>query len=138
MRPGEEISFEIQRGKTLFIKLKGVGVPDDTGHREVTWEMNGEARTVRVPDKKAGAKVKIRARAEPSNPSHIGAPMPGAVVDVRVKPGAMVTKGQPLCVLSAMKMETVVAAPRAGKVASIAVAIGDTVDAGDLVASVDA
>ncbi|HEY0136893.1 MAG TPA: biotin/lipoyl-containing protein, partial [Nannocystis sp.] len=60
------------------------------------------------------------------------APMPGGVVELRVKAGETVAAGAPVVVLSAMKMETVVAAPHAGTVQRIAVAVGDSVDAGDL------
>jgi biotin carboxyl carrier protein len=58
--------------------------------------------------------------------------MPGAVVEVRVANGAQVRAGEAMVVLSAMKMETVVAAPHAGVVGRVAVAVGDVVDGGDL------
>ena len=57
---------------------------------------------------------------------------PGTVVDVRVKQGATVKKGEPLCVLSAMKMETVVASPVDGTVARVVVSKTDSLKAGDL------
>jgi pyruvate carboxylase len=129
---GEELMFDIERGKTLVVVLRAVGELDDEGNRRVFFELNGQPRAVTVADKKAKTTVKTRERAKAGDPGSIGAPMPGTVVDVRVKPAAKVKKGEPLCVLSAMKMETVVASPVDGIVARIAVAKGDGLKAGDL------
>lgn len=110
---------------------------DETGHKEVTWELNGETRIIRVADNAAGVKVKQRKKVVKGDSSQIGAPMPGVVVDVRTAVGKRVAAGDPIAVLSAMKMETIVAAPRAGTVKSVLVATGDTLEAGDLVAVVE-
>src|SRR5690606_28836394 len=126
MEIGEEVSFDIERGKTLVVKLNAVGEVDDKGRREVYFELNGQPRSIHVVDKKATRKEVVRERATDA-PGQVGAPMPGAVVDVRVKVGDTVEAGAPLVVLSAMKMETIVAAPTAGKVARLAVTKGDTV-----------
>lgn len=63
--------------------------------------------------------------------------MPGVVVDIRVTQGKQVKHGDVIAVLNAMKMETTVTAPRTGVVQAVAVAPGDTLDAGDLIAVVD-
>lgn len=131
---GEEITVEIEPGKTLIVRLLAVGELAADGTREVFFELNGQPRSLRVPDRAAVKTVVQREKAAPGDPTHLAAPMPGAVVDLRVKPGDVVEAGRALVVLSAMKMETVVAAARPGVVRRLAVAVGDTVDVGDLLA----
>ncbi|HEX3824421.1 MAG TPA: biotin carboxylase N-terminal domain-containing protein [Mycobacteriales bacterium] len=65
------------------------------------------------------------------------APLPGSVVRVLVETGAAVTKGQPLVVLEAMKMEHTVTSPVDGTVADLWVAAGQQVNAGEVLAVVD-
>ncbi|MCA9651488.1 MAG: pyruvate carboxylase [Myxococcales bacterium] len=132
MSIGEEVSIEIERGKTLIVQLSAVGEVDEEGVREVYFLLNGRMRPIRVRDKAASTEVVVRERAEVGDPGSIGAPMPGLVIELRTKVGAVVEAGAPLVVLSAMKMETVVASPIAGKVQRLAVASGDEVKAGDL------
>lgn len=115
------------------MRLKQVGPPGPDGTREVVFDMNGEARSLRILDKDAGITAVTRERADLNNPGHIAAPMPGAVVDVRVSPGQEVKRGDAVAVLSAMKMETVVTAPRDGVIRRLAVGEGDHMDAGDLI-----
>lgn len=67
----------------------------------------------------------------------VGAPMPGSIVGIKVKAGQQVKKGQPLLVLSAMKMETVVSAPEDGKVKRIIANQGDSMAAGDLLVELE-
>jgi pyruvate carboxylase len=132
MEVGEEISVTIEQGKTLIVKLTAVGPLSAAGEREVFFELNGQPRSIRVRDQAASTEVVVREKADAATPGQVGAPMPGAVVDVRVEPGAEVKAGAALVVLSAMKMETVVAAPLAGVVERVAVRAGDHLEAGDL------
>ena len=132
MKIGEEISIDIEKGKTLIVVLTAIGELDDQGCRSVFLELNGQPRQIRVRDRSAIDAPKARERADETNPGSIGAPMPGSVVDVRVDRGQLVSKGDPLVVLSAMKMETVVASPVVGRVARIAVVSGDVLRGGDL------
>ncbi|MBL4849916.1 MAG: biotin/lipoyl-binding protein, partial [Planctomycetes bacterium] len=130
---GEEVSFDLERGKTLIVKLTAVGELDPEGWREVFYELNGQPRSIRVADKAAQEDVVARERADPDDPCSVGAPMPGVVVDVKVEKGQQVEAGQALVVLSAMKMEMAVAAPVGGTVARIAVGERDDLQAGDLI-----
>ncbi len=135
---GEEFTVEIERGKTLVIKLTAVGTSAADGHREVFFELNGQPRRVRVRDVAATSTVKENEKAEPERPESVGAPMPGTVVELRVEIGSTVKAGEPLVVLSAMKMETVVASPVTGTVSRIVVIEGDQLAPGDLLIELEA
>ena len=102
---GEEFSIELEKGKDLILRLLAVGpLSEQTGQREVFFEMNGEIRQVAIEDHQAGVENKQRAKADPNDSSQVGAPMSGVVVEVRVKEGKEVAKGDPIAILSAMKM----------------------------------
>ncbi|HJZ57890.1 MAG TPA: pyruvate carboxylase [Gemmataceae bacterium] len=134
MEKGEEVSIEIEPGKTLIVKFLTVGEPQPDGKRVVYFELNGQQREVLVIDRSLGADaVKGRPKAEPGNPKHVAAPMPGAVVAVVVAVGEEVAAGQKLLTLEAMKMETTLYAERPGKVAEVLVRPGTQVEGGDLV-----
>lgn len=134
---GEEISVEIEKGKVLIIKLLAISdLSISNGTREVYFELNGEMRKVTIEDKKAAIETVTRAKADAHNPSEVGAPMAGVVVEVRVKHGVEVKKGDPLAVLSAMKMEMVISAPVSGKVDLVLANEGDSVDMGDLMVKI--
>ncbi|RDW73935.1 hypothetical protein BP5796_07377 [Coleophoma crateriformis] len=134
---GEEFHVELEKGKVLILKLLAVGpLSDTTGQREVFYEMNGEVRQVTVDDNKAAVENTSRAKADPGDSSQVGAPMAGVVVETRVKDGSDVKKGDPIAVLSAMKMEMVISAPHAGKVAGLLVKEGDSVAGSDLICKI--
>ncbi|KAI1005101.1 Pyruvate carboxylase [Podosphaera aphanis] len=134
---GEEFHVELEKGKVLILKLLAVGpLSDTTGQREVFYEMNGEVRVVTVDDNNAAVENTSRAKADPGDSSQVGAPMAGAVIEIRVKESGEVKKGDPIAILSAMKMEMVISAPHAGKVANIQVKEGDSVGAADLICKI--
>lgn len=102
---GEEFHVELEQGKVLILKLLAVGpLSENTGQREVFYEMNGEVRQVTVDDKNASVENVSRPKADPGDSSQVGAPMAGVLVELRVHDGTEVKKGDPLAVLSAMKM----------------------------------
>ena len=133
---GEELGIEIERGKTLVVKLTAVGELRSDGTRQVFFELNGRPRTITVVDESASTEVVERERADPLDPGSVGAPMPGAVIEVRAQPGAKVEPGDALVVLSAMKMETVVGSPVGGTIERVAVGEGDHIAAGDLLCTI--
>ncbi|KAI9665089.1 MAG: pyruvate carboxylase [Bathelium mastoideum] len=134
---GEEFNVELEEGKVLILKLLAVGpLSEQTGQREVFYEMNGEVRQVAVDDLHAAVDNKRRPKADSSDSSQVGAPMSGVVVEVRVHEGSDVKKGDPIAILSAMKMEMVISAPHSGKIGQLEVKDGDSVDGQDLVCKI--
>uniref|UniRef100_A0A9J8CUG8 Pyruvate carboxylase n=1 Tax=Cyprinus carpio carpio TaxID=630221 RepID=A0A9J8CUG8_CYPCA len=129
----EEFEVELERGKTLHIKALALGDLNKAGQREVFFELNGQLRSVLVKDTMAMKEMHFHPKALKDVRGQIGAPMPGKVVEVKVKQGQQVEKGQPLCVLSAMKMETVVNSPLSGTVAKIYVTADSTLEGDDLI-----
>jgi pyruvate carboxylase len=132
MEPGEEVSVDIEPGKTLIIKFLTVGEPHVDGTRLVFFELNGQPREVQVHDQSLGSEVEAHPKAQADDPKQVGAPMPGLVVRVTAAAGEQVEAGQKLVTLEAMKMETTVYAEQAGRVAEVLVKPGTQVEAGDL------
>jgi pyruvate carboxylase len=129
--PGQEVAIEIERGKTLIVKYLTVGDPHPDGRRTVFFDLNGQPRSI-VRDLSLEPEEKLRAKADPANPMHVAAPMPGLVVTVSVKLDDMVSQDQKLLSLEAMKMETTLYAERPGKVVELLVAPGTQVETNDL------
>ena len=119
--------------------------------------VNGVAYSVSVEETAAGA-APVAAPAAPAAPKApaapaaapkaaapagaagavtVKAPMPGNILDVKVKAGASVKAGDVLVILEAMKMENEIVAPQDGTVASINVNKGDTVNSGDVLVSMN-
>ncbi|MCH8172975.1 MAG: biotin/lipoyl-binding protein, partial [Proteobacteria bacterium] len=129
--PNEEISVDIERGKTLFIRYLALGELNEKGKIDVFFELNGQARVAAIEPEAAG-KDQTRVVADLDNPDHIWAPMPALIAAVKVKKGQKVAEGDVLIVLEAMKIETLVRAPKAGKIAKIVTPKGATVETNDL------
>ncbi|HEU0222240.1 MAG TPA: pyruvate carboxylase, partial [Paracoccaceae bacterium] len=132
MKPGEEIEAEIDPGKRLVIRLQAVGETDDQGEVRVFFELNGQPRVARVPDRRSQARVQKRRKAEAGNAAHVPAPMPGMVASVAVQAGQAVKAGDLLLTIEAMKMETSIHADRDGTVKAVHAPAGSSVDAKDL------
>jgi pyruvate carboxylase len=132
MEPGQEISVDIERGKTLIVRYLASSEPHDDGTRTVFFELNGQPRSVRVADSGQVARRAPPRKVEEGNATHVGAPMPGTVASVAVVPGSKVARGELLLTLEAMKMETAVRAPAAGEVTEVLVRAGQAVEARDL------
>ena len=132
LKPGEEISVEIEEGKLLIIRLVNVGAPDKDGRCAVSYELNGMARQAFVVDRSIVPTVKARPKADLADPLQVAAPIPGLIAVLLVSVGSKVAKGDKLFMMEAMKMQTTVYAPADGVVTELHVALGDTVESKDL------
>ncbi|UXN62221.1 pyruvate carboxylase [Phyllobacterium zundukense] len=129
----EEVFLDIERGKTLVVRNQAVGEPDDKGMCTVFFEMNGQPRRVKVPDRaRAGSGAGVRRKAELGNDKQVGAPMPGIISTVGIASGQKVNAGDVLLSIEAMKMETALRAERDGTIVEVHVRAGDQIDAKDL------
>ncbi|GAA4843838.1 pyruvate carboxylase [Algivirga pacifica] len=133
MQPGQEIQFELKKGKTILIKLIYVTDPNEDGLRQVAFTLNGKNRQVWVKDKNASTTKVNHAKADHSNELEVGSPLQGKIAEVLVKEGQEVTENTPLFVIEAMKMESTVTSITSGKVASIILKAGTLVEQDDLV-----
>ena len=124
MQQGDEIAVEIEPGKRLIVKFLTIGEPHPDGTRTVFFELNGQPREISVRDNSLEAKVSDREKADPAKPGQVGAPIPGAVTSIAVEVGSPVKKGDKLLVMEAMKMQTTISAPVAGKVKRLVVQAG--------------
>ena len=137
MEAGEEITAEIDPGKTLEIRLQAVGETNEDGDVKVFFELNGQPRTIRVPNRLIKSQTAQRPKAGQGNANHIGAPMPGVVATVAVTTGQEVFEGDLLLTIEAMKMETGIHAERDAVVKAVHVQAGGQIDAKDLLVELE-
>jgi len=132
MSPGQEFAVDSAPGNTRIIRFVAVSEPHDDGTRTIFYEVNGHPRAVTVADRSRAPERAPVAKAEPGNPDHVAAPMPGMVSTVSVRAGDSVHRGDMLLTIEAMKMEAGVHADRDGRIAEVLVTPGQRIDAKDL------
>jgi pyruvate carboxylase len=132
MERGRDVTVELEPGKALVIKFLTVGEPHPDGTRTVFFELNGQPREVTVRDRSLDVKEAAKPKADPAQPGHIGAPIPGVISTVAVELNQAVKKGDRLLVLEAMKMQSTVYSPVGGMVKQLLAHPGQHVEAKDL------
>jgi pyruvate carboxylase len=137
MEPGEEITVELDPGKNIELRLQAVGETTDDGEVRVFFELNGQPRVIRVPNRAIKAKTAAKPKAAEGNPNHIGAPMPGSIASVVVTVGQKVNAGDLLLTIEAMKMETGLHADRSAVVKALYVQPGSQIEAKDLLVELE-
>jgi pyruvate carboxylase len=132
LEEGDELLVDIEKGKTLVVNYLGRAPTNEKGEVRVFFDLNGQPRTITVPDRLKAGEVKVRAKAVAGDPKQVGAPMPGVISTLAVKEGQKVQAGDVLCSIEAMKMETAIHAEVDGTVAELLIRPGDQIDAKDL------
>lgn len=133
MEMGQDATVEIAKGKTLLIRLLSIGAVNEHGKRTVFFKLNGQTRNIEIQDRSVKVEHIENRKIDKGNDKHIGAPLQGMLSKLLVKAGDKVKKNQPMFVIEAMKMETVITANDAGEVAAIELSEGTLVNTNDLV-----
>ena len=137
MQSGDEIAVDIEPGKTLVIKFLTISEPNPDGRRTVFFELNGQPREAVVRDESLKEAVPAHPRISPGEPGQVGPPSPGVITHVFVQLEQRVDRGAKLFTLEAMKMQSTIYAPVAGRVSRILVGAGQHVEAKDLLLTIE-
>jgi pyruvate carboxylase len=129
---GQEIFAEIERGKTMVISYLGRAETNEKGQVRVFFDLNGQPRTITVPDRLKVGEVRTRPKTLQGDAKQVGAPMSGVISGLQVRVGDKVAAGDVLLSIEAMKMETAIHAEADGVVAEVTVRLGDQIDAKDV------
>lgn len=108
-------------------------VKADVATKTFTIKVNGTVQTVALKDKFDLLLEKMgMTSAASAKINNVKAPMPGLIIDLKVKAGDSVNAGDALLILEAMKMENILKSPGAGTIKSIKVKKGDSVEKGQV------
>jgi pyruvate carboxylase len=133
MEIGEEITVELDRGKTLLVTLESIGKADAEGMVTIYFKVNGQGRTIRIKDESIKVNVIENIKVDKNNTKQLGAPLQGLLSTILVKNGETVAKNQPLFIIEAMKMETTITAPEDAIIQKILLSEGTIVNSDDLI-----
>jgi pyruvate carboxylase len=136
LKSGEEIAVDIEPGKTLIIKFLTASEPHPDGTRTLFFDLNGQPREVNVRDQSLRVVERAHPKADPADPSQIGAPTAGLISSIAVQVNESVKRGAKLMTLEAMKMQTNICASIDGRIAKLLVSPGQSVEAKDLLATI--
>jgi pyruvate carboxylase len=132
LKSGEEITIEIELGKTLIVKFLTISDPHPDGTRTLFFELNGQPREVNVRDRALRVVERAHPKADPADAGQVPAPTAGIISGVAVQANHAVERGAKLLTLEAMKMQSNIYAPISGRVTKLLVAPGQHVEAKDL------
>jgi pyruvate carboxylase len=136
LRPDQEVAVSIEAGKTLVIRFLAIGQPRPDGTRTLFFELNGQPREINVRDHSLRVVTRAHPKADPADPGQVGAPTTGMITKVSVEVNQLVQRETKLITLDAMKMQSNIYAPIAGRVSKVHVAPGDQVEAKDLLVTI--
>jgi pyruvate carboxylase len=132
LRSGEEITIEIEPGKTLIVKFLTSSDAHPDGTRTLFFELNGQPREVNVRDRALRVVERAHPKADPADAGQVPAPTAGVISGIAVQANHAVERGAKLLTLEAMKMQSNIYAPISGRVTKLLVAPGQHVEAKDL------
>jgi pyruvate carboxylase len=127
---------ELRKGLQLFVGLEAIGEADGKGLRNVMTKLNGQLRPVTVRDHSIQITTSSAEKADPQNSSHASAPFTG-VVTPKVEVGQVVSVGEVIASIEAMKMEASITAPVSGKITRLGIQGATPVEGGDLIAVIE-
>ena len=136
LKPAEEITVEIESGKTMIVKFLTIGEAHPDGTRTLFFELNGQPREVTVRDRALRIVERSHPKVNPEDPGHVGAPTAGLVSSIAVQANHPVERGAKLLTLEAMKMQSNIYAPITGRVTKLLVTPGQHVEAKDLLVTI--
>src|SRR5262245_8183815 len=136
LKSGEEITVSIEAGKTLIIKYMTASEPHPDGTRKLFFELNGQPREVNVRDKSLRVVERAHPKADAADPGQVGAPTAGVISGIAVQAHHSVERGAKLMTLEAMKMQSNIYAPIAGRIVKLVVTPGQSVEAKDLLVTI--
>ncbi len=132
LKSGEEITIEIEPGKTLIVKFLTSSDAHPDGTRTLFFELNGQPREVNVRDGALHVVERAHPKADPADAGQVPAPTAGVISGIAVQANHAVERGAKLLTLEAMKMQSNIYAPISGRVTKLLVAPGQHVEAKDL------
>jgi pyruvate carboxylase len=135
LKANEEIIVEIDKGKNILVQYLNITEPNLAGERTVFFRLNGQTRSITVKDKKVETKVAVHKKI--ATKFDIGAPLQGSISRILVREGDVVAAHTPLFIIEAMKMESTISSPLAGKVKRIHLSEKTLVSQDDLVVELE-
>ena len=132
LKSGEEVTIEIEAGKTLIVKFLTSSDPHPDGTRTLFFELNGQPREVNIRDRALRVVERAHPKADPADAGQVPAPTAGVISGIAVQANHAVERGAKLLTLEAMKMQSNIYAPISGRVTKLLVAPGQHVEAKDL------
>ena len=136
LKSGEEITVEIESGKSLIIKFLTISEPHPDGTRTLFFELNGQPREVNVRDRALRVVERAHPKADPADPGQVAAPTAGVISGIAVQANHTVERGAKLLTLEAMKMQSNIYAPISGRILKLLVTSGQHVEAKDLLVTI--
>ncbi|HEU4849323.1 MAG TPA: biotin/lipoyl-containing protein, partial [Terrimesophilobacter sp.] len=136
LRAGTEHVVDLGTGVSLIVGLEAIGEADDKGMRTVMTVINGQLRPVFVRDRSITVESRAAEKADPAQPGQVPAPFSG-VVTLKVTQGDLVTAGQVVASIEAMKMEAAITCSVAGRIGRLAIPVTQQVDGGDLLVVIE-